>query len=537
LPKAPPIAEAPARELNPRVASYLQAATRSLTDGQPEDAVGYERLASQEADRLGAPPSREHAAIDAAAAERLRLQGEAELAAERYWSAITAHRELGIEDRDTFELSYAAGVAAREAGQTERSVQLFGEAIELAGRRFGEPYLPSVPARVALAYSLIRLGRLDEADQALEHALSVCQRTGEPGRRSAALVHEALAALRGESGASEEAEDERAQAAEDMQAAERRRGRRERTETQSRLAEELEVIEGPDDSQDPQQVLGDLDADLIGLDEVKAQFRRLTNLLMVQSRRQEHGRPAAERRSHLVMVGPPGTGKTTVASYLGRIFHSLALLGSSDVVVVTRAQLVRGHVGQTAIRTNEVIDFALDKVLFIDEAYALAPRNGGSDFGPEAIAELMVRMERDADRLVVALAGYPREMERFLESNSGLRSRFTETLTFDHYTAEELQKIFKGFCRTNEYRLTDEAEAALAEWCERAVATRGDSFGNGRAMRNLFDDVIGAQADRIVEAEKLDDPNSLDSLEAADFPARCPDHPGLANSSSSQVGG
>ena len=219
------------------------------------------------------------------------------------------------------------------------------------------------------------------------------------------------------------------------------------------------------------------------------------------------------------MVGPPGTGKTTIASYLGRICHSLDLLASSDVIVVSRAQLVRGHVGQTAIRTNEVVDFALDKVLFIDEAYALAPPGASNDFGPEAIAELMIRMERDAGRLVVAVAGYPDEMERFLDSNSGFRSRFTDTLTFSHYTAAELEQIFQGFCRANEYRLSPEAESALRDWCEHSVAAREDSFGNGRAMRNLFDDVIGAQADRIVRAAKLDDPEALLWIEAGDFPA------------------
>jgi SpoVK/Ycf46/Vps4 family AAA+-type ATPase len=475
-------------------------------------------LARDEADRLGPTPSREHAAIDAAIAERLRAEANAEGAVESYAKAISAHRKLGIEDRDTFELTYAAGVTAREAGQTERSVKLFGEAIELAGRRFGEPYLASVPARVALAYSLIKLDRLEEADQALERALSVCKRSGSTGHRASALVHEAMAALHGKSGSQDDADDERALASEDMEEAERRRGRRERNERDSRLAEELEVIEGPDEAEDTDRVLADLDADLVGLAEVKAQFRRLTNLQTVQARRRERGRPVGDKRLHLVMVGPPGTGKTTVASYLGRICRSLGMLRTSDVVVVTRGQLVRGHVGQTAIRTNEVIDFALDKVLFIDEAYALAPANASNDFGPEAIAELMVRMERDAERLVVALAGYPEEMQGFLKSNSGLQSRFTDTLEFDHYNVEELQQIFRGYCEKSQYTLAADAEAALAEWCRHAVATRDDSFGNGRAIRNLFDDVIGAQADRIVAAAKLDDSEALDRLESTDFP-------------------
>jgi stage V sporulation protein K len=518
LPTRPPRADAPRRRLDPRVASYLDAAARSLTDGKPEEASGYERLAGRQADELGAAPSLEHAALERTAAERLRHEGRMEQAAERYQGALSIHRELGLESRDTFDLTYAAATAAREAGQTEQSVQLFADAIELAARRFGEAALPSVPARVGLAYSLVRLGRLDEADQALKHALSVCERHGPSGRRSAALVHEAIAAVRGGSGEGPEAADERALAADDMEKAEERRGKRERTAEQARLAEELEVIEGPDDAEDPEQVLRDLDANLIGLAEVKAQFRRLTNLLLVQARRREHGRRVTDRRLHLVMVGPPGTGKTTVASYLGRICRSLGLLESADVVVVSRAQLVRGHVGQTAIRTNEVVDFALDRVLFIDEAYALAPPNAGNDFGPEAIAELMIRMERDADRLVIAVAGYPDEMEQFLASNSGFSSRFTDTLTFSHYSVDELEQIFRAFCHANEYRLEKEAEAALRNWCERNVAVRDDSFGNGRAMRNLFNDVIGAQADRIVRAAKLDDPEALLWIEAVDFP-------------------
>jgi tetratricopeptide (TPR) repeat protein len=514
-----PRASGPTRGLDSRVASYLEAAARALADHKPDEALAYERLAVQRADQLASAPTQEHAAIERAAAERVELGGTAEEAAGRYQSALSMHRDLGLETRDTFDLAYAAAMAAREAGQTERAVQLFGDAIELAAGQFGDASLPSVPARVGLAYSLVRLGRLEEALQALERALSVARKHGPTGRRQAALVHEALAAVRGVSGEGGEAAAERTQAAEDMEEAEARRGRRERTATQERLAEELEVIEGPEEAEDPARVLEDLDDNLIGLDDVKARFRRLTNLLLVQARRREHGHRVADRRLHLIMVGPPGTGKTTVAAYLGRICRSLGLLDSSDVVVVSRGQIVRGHVGQTAIRTNEVVDFALDKVLFIDEAYSLAPEGASNDFGPEAIAELMIRMERDAARLVVAVAGYPDEMKRFLDSNSGFSSRFTDTLTFEHYTAEQLTQIFAAFCQANEYKLADGAKVALGEWCERRVAEREKSFGNGRAMRNLFDDVIAAQADRIVRVEKLDDAEALLWLEADDFPA------------------
>jgi tetratricopeptide (TPR) repeat protein len=515
-----PRADARRRALDSRVASYLEAASRSLSEGKLEEALGYERLALQRAQQLSPAPSPEQAAVDWAAAKRLELEGEAGGAAERYRAAFSVHRELGLASRETYDLAYAAATAAREAGETEQAVQLFGEAIELAATQFGDAALPSVPARVGLAYSLVRLGRLAEALQALEHALSVCQKHGPAGSRSAALVHEAIAAVRGESGEGDAAAGERARAAEDMERVEERLGKQELTAKQTRLAEELEVIEGPEDTEDPDQVLADLEANLIGLDEVKAQFRRLVNLLLVQARRREHGHRTSDRRLHLVMVGPPGTGKTTVASYLGRICRSLGLLASADVVVVSRGQIVRGHVGQTAIRTNDVVDFALDKVLFIDEAYSLAPAGADNDFGPEAIAELMIRMERDADRLVAAVAGYPEEMKRFLESNSGFGSRFTDTLTFDHYSAEELQLIFEGFCEANEYRLSGEAGMALRDWCERSAAERERTFGNGRAMRNLFDDVIGAQADRIVSAAKLDDPEALLWIEAADFPAK-----------------
>ncbi|MDX8153881.1 AAA family ATPase, partial [Patulibacter brassicae] len=249
--------------------------------------------------------------------------------------------------------------------------------------------------------------------------------------------------------------------------------------------------------------LADLDA-LVGLDDVKRQVHRTAQLLRMRALREAAGLRAADTSLHLVFCGGPGTGKTTVARLYGRLYHALGLFGSDRLVEVDRSGLVSGYVGQTATRVNEVVDAALDGVLFVDEAYALAGRSPG-DFGPEAIATLLKRMEDDRDRLAVICAGYTREMEEFLASNSGLASRFGETVVFPDYEPADLVEILQRFGAAHDYVLDGAALSRAREVLSGWHAARDASFANARTVRNLFDDVIAAQADRLLTAAAGED--------------------------------
>ena len=244
-------------------------------------------------------------------------------------------------------------------------------------------------------------------------------------------------------------------------------------------------------------------AGLVGLATVKAEVERLADLLVVQARRREAGKRVPERSLHMIFTGPPGTGKTTVARLIGRIFRGLGVLTSGHLVEVDRSGLVAGYVGQTAIKVNEAVDKALDGVLFIDEAYALAS-GGSGDFGGEALATLLKRMEDERDRLAVILAGYDEPMEALLTSNPGLRSRFPTQLQFPSYSAPELGEIFTRMAAAYDYGLSPAAQTRLAEMCQtmRDQATAG--FGNAREIRNLFEDVIAAHAQRAVDDPTVD---------------------------------
>jgi len=266
--------------------------------------------------------------------------------------------------------------------------------------------------------------------------------------------------------------------------------------------------------------LADLDA-LVGLADVKRQVHRTAQLLRMRALREAAGLRVADVSLHLVFCGGPGTGKTTVARLYGRLYHALGLLGSDRLVEVDRSGLVSGYVGQTATRVNEVVDSALDGVLFVDEAYALAGRGPG-DFGPEAIATLLKRMEDDRDRLAVICAGYTREMEAFLASNSGLASRFAETVTFPDYLPAELVEILERFCAAHDYQLDGAALARASEALRGWHAARDETFANARTVRNLFDDVIAAQADRLLSAGPRGqdiDPEEMRRLRRADVDA------------------
>jgi Cdc6-like AAA superfamily ATPase len=246
-----------------------------------------------------------------------------------------------------------------------------------------------------------------------------------------------------------------------------------------------------------EELLAELNG-MVGLAEVKAQVRLVTNLLRVQQMRRERHLPVPETSHHLVFTGNPGTGKTTVARLLAQIYRTLGVVDKGQLIETERAGMVAGFVGQTAIKTTQVVRSAIGGVLLIDEAYALL-QGEGSDFGHEAVDTLVKLLEDLREDVAVIVAGYPDEMSEFLDANPGLRSRFPRTITFPDYTTDELIAIFEALGKENAYQLTPEARERLRVLLD--AAPRGKGFGNGRLARNLFEDAVGRQANRIVALE------------------------------------
>ena len=241
---------------------------------------------------------------------------------------------------------------------------------------------------------------------------------------------------------------------------------------------------------------------LIGLQSVKKEVETLSNFVKIQQSRAEKGLKATSVSYHCVFTGNPGTGKTTVARIVANIYKELGVLKKGHLVETDRSGLVAEYVGQTAVKTNKVIDRALDGVLFIDEAYSLVS-GGQNDFGIEAISTLLKRMEDDRDRLVVILAGYSNEMQTFINANPGLQSRFNRYIEFPDYSADELVQIFEFNLTKNEYTITDDAKAALTAYLNKVVATKDERFGNARFVRNLFEKTIERQANRLAQEKQL----------------------------------
>lgn len=256
------------------------------------------------------------------------------------------------------------------------------------------------------------------------------------------------------------------------------------------------------DNDSLEKVLQELDQ-LIGLEEVKKDVYELINLLEIQKKRSSEGLKNIEITLHTVFLGPPGTGKTSVARLLSRIFKHLGFLSKGQVYETDREGLVAGFVGQTASKVDKVVEESLGGVLFIDEAYALTQNAIGNDYGSEAVNTLLKRMEDHRTDLAVVVAGYTEQMKDFVESNPGLRSRFNRFFRFDHFTPEQLFLIFENFCKNSDFIIDTDANEKLVDTFELLYSKKDENFGNARVVRNLFEKCVQNQANRIVDLPLL----------------------------------
>ncbi|MBE5792425.1 MAG: AAA family ATPase [Clostridiales bacterium] len=258
-------------------------------------------------------------------------------------------------------------------------------------------------------------------------------------------------------------------------------------------------VEKKEETIEPPEKIEDLLKELhtyIGLESIKKEVESLVNMVKIHALRKEHGLPTVDMSLHMVFSGNPGTGKTMIARLMARIYKSLGILSKGQLVEVDRSGLVAGYVGQTATKTQAAVEKALGGVLFIDEAYALTYKKEGNDFGQEAVDTLLKMMEDNRDNLVVIVAGYDGLMDEFIHSNPGLESRFNRYLHFDDYTTEEMLSIFDMRVKSGGYTLNENARDEVKAFIEKENYDPV-SFGNARGVRNLFEQVLVQQANRL----------------------------------------
>ena len=266
---------------------------------------------------------------------------------------------------------------------------------------------------------------------------------------------------------------------------------------------EAEAEDELDEPEKLEDLLAELDS-LVGLENVKEEVRTMTNIVSIGKLRESRGLKQTESSLHMVFSGNPGTGKTTVARLIARIYRALGVLSKGHLVETDRSDLVAGYVGQTAIKTSEVIQKAMGGVLFIDEAYALTNKGSENDFGQEAIETILKEMEDNRGDFIVIAAGYTELMEKFLSSNPGLRSRFNKTLFFADYDAEQMFAIFGSLCQKAGMSITDDAGEKMHEYFRNLYDNRDENFANARDVRNAFEKILANQSNRLAASADND---------------------------------
>lgn len=279
------------------------------------------------------------------------------------------------------------------------------------------------------------------------------------------------------------------------------------------------TTDADEDKRTLQELLDELDA-LIGLEKVKSKVQDLIVYQKVQKLRREKNLHSTKNTLHFAFTGNPGTGKTTVARIVGRIYKRIGLLSKGHFVEVSRTDLIAGYQGQTALKVKKVIEQAKGGILFIDEAYSITENDHSDSYGRECLTELTKALEDYRDDLVVIVAGYTEPMNKFFKSNPGLKSRFNTFIEFDDYSSVEMDNILLSMCQSNDYVLDDEAKEKIHLYFEQQIASKDENFANGRLARNLYDDLVMNHARRVI---KVDNPSGVDlsTIKAEDFNFEC----------------